>query len=86
MYKTRTRADLLRGLADNQGLANSLAQYQTRFGDWRELFRQLDKVDKVTKADIRRVANEVFVPSNRTESWIETEALAAAAQKAGGAQ
>ena len=22
MYKTRTRADLLRGLADNQGLAN----------------------------------------------------------------
>src|ERR1035438_10371370 len=25
MYKTRSRADLLRGLADNQGLANSLA-------------------------------------------------------------
>ena len=87
MYKTRTRADLLRGLADNQGLATSLAQYQTRYGDWRELFLQLDKVDKVTKADIRRVANEVFVPSNRTESWIETEAApAASAQKAGGAQ
>jgi predicted Zn-dependent peptidase len=73
MYKTRTRADLLRGLADNQGLANSLAQYQTRYGDWRELFLQLDKVDKVTKADIRRVANQVFIPSNRTESWIETD-------------
>jgi len=39
-------------LANNQGLANSLAEYQTRFGDWRELFLQLDKVDKVTKADI----------------------------------
>ena len=38
MYKTRTRADLLRGLADNQGLANALAEYQTRYGDWRELF------------------------------------------------
>ncbi|MGP8225470.1 MAG: M16 family metallopeptidase [Terracidiphilus sp.] len=86
MYKTRTRADLLRGLADNQGLANSLAEYQTRYGDWRELFLQLDKVDKVTKADIRRVANEVFVPSNRTESWIETEAAAATGQKTGGAQ
>ena len=61
MYKTRTRADLLRGLADNQGLAIALAEYQTRFGDWRELFRQLDRVDKVTKADIRRVANRVFV-------------------------
>ena len=39
MYKTRARADLLRGLADNQGLANSLAEYQTRYGDWRELFQ-----------------------------------------------
>ncbi len=92
MYKTRTRADLLRGLADNQGLANDLAEYQTRFGDWRELFLQLDKVDKVTKADIRRVANQVFVASNRTEAWTETEAPAAAAPqtaaaaKDGGAQ
>jgi predicted Zn-dependent peptidase len=90
MFKTRTRADLLRGLADNQGLANSLAQYQTRYGDWRELFLQLDKVDKVTKADIRRVANQVFVASNRTGAWIETEATAAdaqqAAQKDGGAK
>ena len=72
MYKTRTRADLLRGLADNQGLANALAEYQTRYGDWRELFRQLDRVDKVSKADIRRVANKVFVDTNRTAAWIET--------------
>jgi len=86
MYKTRTRADLLRGLADNQGLANTLAEYQTRYGDWRELFKQLEKVDKVSKADIRRVANQVFVASNRTGAWIETAAPAAAAQKAGGAQ
>src|ERR1017187_2870545 len=41
MYKTRARADLLRGLADNQGLANALSEYQTRYGDWRELFLQL---------------------------------------------
>jgi predicted Zn-dependent peptidase len=86
MFKTRTRADLLRGLADNQGLANTLAEYQTRYGDWRELFRQLDRVDKVTKADIRRVANQVFQASNRTEAWIETEAPAAAPQKDGGAK
>jgi predicted Zn-dependent peptidase len=86
MFKTRTRADLLRGLANNQGLANDLAEYQTRYGDWRELFLQLDKVDKVSKADIRRVANEIFMPSNRTEAWIETEAPTAAAKKDGGAQ
>lgn len=87
MYKTRTRADLLRGLADNQGLANALAMYQTRFGDWRELFRQLDKVDKVTKADIRRVANATFVASNRTSAEIETQAPPSApAQNEGGAK
>jgi len=90
MYKTRTRADLLRGLANNQGLANDLAEYQTRYGDWRELFLQLDKVDKVTKADIRRVANEIFVQSNRTEAWIETAPAAgvkaAPAEQNGGAQ
>jgi predicted Zn-dependent peptidase len=86
MYKTRTRADLLRGLANNQELANTLAEYQTRYGDWRELFRQLDRVDKVTKADIRRVANQVFIDSNRTSAWIETVAPAATGQKAATAQ
>ncbi|MGA9670170.1 MAG: pitrilysin family protein [Terracidiphilus sp.] len=86
MYKTRTRADLLRGLADNQGLANDLAEYQTRYGDWRELFKQLERVDKVTKADIRRVANQVFVSSNRTSAEIDTEAPAATAKKDGGAE
>ena len=86
MYKTRTRADLLRGLADNQGLANALSEYQTRYGDWRELFLQLDKVEKVTKADIRRVANQVFVASNRTTAEIDTEAPAAAAKNNGGAE
>jgi predicted Zn-dependent peptidase len=70
-FKTRARADLLRGLADNQGLANSLSEYQTRYGDWRELFRQLDKIDAVNKADIRRVATTIFVPSNRTSTTIE---------------
>ncbi len=92
MYKTRARADLLRGLADNQGLANSLAAYETRYGDWRELFRQLDRVDKVNKVDIRRVANEVFVASNRTSAEIDTQGPVAGAGTAtdarenGGAQ
>jgi predicted Zn-dependent peptidase len=77
MFKTRARADLLRGLADNQGLANALSEYQTRYGDWRELFLQLDRVDKVSKADIKRVANQVFVDSNRTTAQIDTQSQSA---------
>ena len=72
MIKTRTKANLIRGLGDNEGLATQLAIYQTRYGDWRELFRSVDRIDKVTKADIRRVANETFNDTNRTVGVIET--------------
>ena len=72
MFKTRSKADLIRSLAGNEGLAQALATYQTRYGDWRELFRYLDRVDKVTKADVRRVSNQVFLDTNRTIGQIET--------------
>ena len=70
-FKARARADLLRSLGDNASLANMLADYQTRYGDWREMFTELDKIDAVTKADIRRVAQQTFVESNRTTARIE---------------
>jgi predicted Zn-dependent peptidase len=72
MIKTRAKANLIRGLGDNEGLAQQLAVYQTRYGDWRELFRSVDRIDKVSKADIRRVANETFTDTNRTVGVIET--------------
>jgi predicted Zn-dependent peptidase len=85
MIKTRAKAGLLRGLAANEGLAQQMALYQSRYDDWRELFRSVDRIDKVTKADIRRVAQKTFVPENRTVGIIENTAPAAAAA-AGGAQ
>jgi len=72
MIKTRTKANLIRGLAENEGLANQLATYQARYGDWRELFHSVEHIDQVTKADIRRVANATFVDTNRTIGVIET--------------
>jgi predicted Zn-dependent peptidase len=84
MIKTRAKADLIRGLADNQGLAQQLAIYQSRYGDWRELFKSVDRIDKVTKADIRRVANQTFSESNRTVGINET--IKTAGPSAGGAQ
>jgi predicted Zn-dependent peptidase len=78
MIKTRSKASLIRGLADNQGLATQLATYQTRYGDWRELFRSVDRIDQVTKADIRRIANEVFIDANRTAGQIENSSAGGA--------
>ncbi len=90
-FKTRTKADKLRGLADNSGLANQLAVYQTLYGDWRVMFKEIAKIDAVTKADIRRVAAKTFVESNRTSARIETAdapapAVAGKAGTKGGAQ
>jgi predicted Zn-dependent peptidase len=84
MIKTRAKANLLRSLGSNEGLANNLALYQARYDDWRELFRSVDRIDKVSKADIRRVANQTFVPTNRTVGIIETKTPAA--DQKGGAQ
>jgi predicted Zn-dependent peptidase len=80
--KTRVKAGLIRQLDSNNGLALQLASYQTRYGDWRELFRSVDRIDKITAADVRRVANATFVPSNRTIGYIDNSKPAAAAPKA----
>jgi predicted Zn-dependent peptidase len=68
--KTRAKADLIRGLRSNQGIAGQLATYQALYGDWRELFHAVEKIDKVTKEDVRRVAQATFVPTNRTVGMI----------------
>lgn len=73
MVKTRAKAELLRGLSSNIGIASQLAEYQTLFGDWRELFREVERIEKVTKEDIMRVAQATFVPTNRTVAMIVTK-------------
>jgi len=72
-FRARARAALVRSLGSNQGLATALAHYQTLYGDWRELFRELDRFDRVTKADVRRVASAALKPSNRTVATLVTE-------------
>ena len=52
-------------------------------GDWRELFKNEERLEKVTKADIKRVAEKTFVPSNRTVAVIETAKTPAAPAKGG---
>ncbi len=73
-FKARSRAALLESLGDNDSLASELADYQTKYGDYRQIFRELDQIDAVTKADIRRVAQKTFVETNRTVARIEFQA------------
>jgi predicted Zn-dependent peptidase len=84
MIKTRVKADLVRSLGDNGGLANQLALNQAVMGDWRDAFREVDRIDKVTKADIRQTANQTFSDSNRVTGMIETAPAAGAATASAG--
>lgn len=77
MVKTRAKANLIRSLGTNEGLAQMLGTEQALWGDWRELFRRVERIDRVTKADIRRVSNKTFVDTNRTVGIIETLPAAA---------
>jgi predicted Zn-dependent peptidase len=71
--KQRARAEFVRGLQGNGGMAEQLAFYQTYFGDWRRLFDAVARIEAVTLDDVKRVAGQVFDESNRTVAIIETE-------------
>ncbi len=77
-FRTRAKADMLRQARSNFGLAIQLGMYHAWYGDWREFFRDLDRIEKVNKDDIMRVAKKTLVPTNRTVGMIVTEELAAA--------
>lgn len=69
--KARTKAKFIESLDSNMGLALGLAFAQNLQGDWRETFKQLEAIDRVTAADIQRVARQTFVRANRTVGMIE---------------
>jgi predicted Zn-dependent peptidase len=80
--KAKEKKKFLSSIDSNMGLAMALVTAQNLQGDWREAFHWLDKVDKVTSADIQRVARALFVKSNRSVAMIETTAEKPAEQAA----
>jgi predicted Zn-dependent peptidase len=67
--KTKLRAALIAKLDSNPGLAEELCAYQAGFGDWRKLFTELDDYNKVTAADVQRVAQKYLVENTRTVAF-----------------
>lgn len=72
--KTKTRAGLIRQLDSNSGLASLLSEYYANYGDWRKLFTSIDDIDKVTAADVQRVARKYLTRDNRTVASTYTPA------------
>ena len=71
--QARAKSAFIGGLASNPGLARQLASYQNRYGDWREMFRELERINAVTAEEIQRVAGQYFTRKNRTVVTIETK-------------
>ena len=69
MVKTKARALLIRGLNNNAGLAGALAANHVAYGDWRQMFRWLDEINRVTADDVQRVAKEYFLREYRTVAY-----------------
>ena len=80
-FKTRAKADLIRALDSNQGLAEQLADVPQRStATGASCSATSTRIEKVTKADIRRVAAETFSPTNRTVAMIENDCGAGRAE------
>ena len=70
--KARAKMQFVDSVDSNMGIALQLAFSQNLQGDWRQMFKWLDRIDAVTPEDIMRVAGKTFVKSNRTVGLIET--------------
>ncbi len=67
--KTKVRAGLIRQLASNGGLASQLTFYHVNYGNWRVMFQGVEDIEKVTAADVQRVAQTYFVDKAKTVAY-----------------
>jgi len=64
--KNQLRADFIRGLDSNAGLAGMLSYYEALLGDYHYLTGYAAAIDKITPDDIRQTAQTYLTRENRT--------------------
>jgi zinc protease len=76
--KNLLEAGFVRSLKTNNGVGEQLGFHEHLFGDYRAMFRVIERYRAVTAADCRRVAKKTFVPLRRTISVLVPEKQGAA--------
>ena len=71
--KALLRSSVLHELGTHHGVAHALGQAEALLGDWREAGRALEHYERVTAADVRRVAAEYLDPGRRCVVTLEPE-------------
>jgi predicted Zn-dependent peptidase len=64
--KNQLKADFIRSLASNSGLASKLSYYEILAGDYRYLINHINVIEKITPEDIMRTAKKYLSSENRT--------------------
>ncbi len=64
--KNQLKADFLRGLSSNSGLASTLSYYEVIAGDYRYITDHIKYIEKITAQDIMTVAKKYLNAENRT--------------------
>ncbi|MCU0275943.1 MAG: insulinase family protein [Acidobacteria bacterium] len=72
-YKQMSKKALIGQMKANGRMAAQLTYYDVVLGDWRLLFDELAAIDRITAADIQRVANAYLIATNRTIGEIVPE-------------
>jgi zinc protease len=82
--KNLLESGYVRGLKTVSGKANQLGFYETVYGDYREMFHEVERWEAVTPADVQRVARAYLVGDHRTTvELVPTEAPATPGAAAG---
>ena len=71
--RTNARANLIRSLDSNSGIAQTLASAEALRGNWKKVFSDIEKLQDVTVDDLQRVAKQYLTKDNRTVGTIVTE-------------
>ena len=75
-YKRTTKKGTLDQMKSNSRMVALLTFNEVVLGDWRCLFDDLKKVERITHDDIKRVANKYLVKKNRTVGEVIPEEAA----------
>jgi predicted Zn-dependent peptidase len=71
--KNQLKADFLRRLDSNSGLASMLSYYESIAGDYRYINNYLASIEKISAGDITKAVNTYFTAENRTVAHLVTK-------------
>ncbi|EKD41620.1 MAG: hypothetical protein ACD_73C00618G0002 [uncultured bacterium] len=69
--KHQIDADMVYSLESNMGLASMLSFFESLTGDWQYIYQLRDRMHNIKSDEIKRVANQYFVPERRSSVFME---------------